>query len=51
LRFPAKRACVVVAASDGVAQLAAAGSSLDRQKFLQCRRCASMTERPRKKLG
>jgi hypothetical protein len=28
-----------------------AGSSLDRQKFLQCRRCASMTERPRKKPG
>jgi hypothetical protein len=34
---------------NGVAQLAAAGSSLDRQKFLQCRRCASMSERPRKK--
>jgi hypothetical protein len=25
---------------NGVARLAAAGSSLDRQKFLQCRRCA-----------
>jgi hypothetical protein len=33
---------------NGVAQLAAAGSSLDRQKFLQWRRCASMNERPRK---
>jgi hypothetical protein len=31
----------------GVAQWAAAGSSLDRQKFLQCRRCASMVERAR----
>jgi hypothetical protein len=34
---------------NGVAGLAAGGSSLDRQKFLQCRRCASMTERPREK--
>jgi hypothetical protein len=36
---------------NGVAQLAAARSPLDRQKFLQCRRCASMTKRPRKKPG